>query len=183
MKNKIAIVVAIVFVNFAFAQEKLITRTAKVTFESNTSVESFTAKNTQVASILITGTKTIAFNVLLKSFRFEKALMEEHFNEKYVHSDRYPAAKYKGVIQEDIDLKKPGRYNDLTLNGTMNFHGVSRPIKAVAQIIVNEDQSINLTSNFKLNLEAFKIEIPSLVKNKISEDIVLSVDTHYKTSK
>ncbi len=165
------------------AQEKLITKTGKVTFLSKTPIEDIEAKNSQTASIFLVDKKTIAFNVLLRSFRFEKALMEEHFNEKYVHSDKYPAAKFKGVIQDDIDLKKPNTYNDVTIDGEMEFHGVAKQIKVNASIIVNGDGSIEFASMFSLNLEEYEIEVPSLVKDKISPDIQVSVAAKYASNK
>ncbi len=182
MKKKLLFIISLVLLHFVHAQEKLITRTAKVTFESKTDTEAFSAKNTQVASILISDTKTIAFNALLKSFRFEKALMEEHFNEKYVNSETYPSAKFKGRIIENIDLNKVGMY-DVSIQGKMNFHGVEQSIKTVAKVIVNDDHTINITSNFKMNLDTYQIRIPAIVKEKISEDIVVTVNAHYKKSK
>lgn len=165
-----------------FAQEKLVTRTGEVTFSSKTSIEDIEARNSQTASIFLVDKKTIAFNVLLRSFKFEKALMEEHFNEKYVHSDKFPAAKFKGVIQDDIDLKKQNTYNDVTIDGEMQFHGVTKKIKVNASIIVNEDGSIEFASIFPIKLTDYQIEVPSLVKDKISPEIEVSVSTKYASN-
>lgn len=161
------------------AQKKLITRTGEVTFTSKTPIEDIEAKNSQTASIFLIDKKTIAFNVLLRSFRFEKALMEEHFNEKYVHSDKYPSAKFKGIIQDDIDLKTPKTYNDVTIVGNMDFHGISKELQVSASIIVREDGAIEFASVFPIKLKDYKIEIPALVRDKISDEIIVNVATNY----
>ncbi len=180
MKNRTLLLSILMVVSIATnAQEKLITRTGEITFKSKTPIENIEAKNSQVASIFLVDKKTIAFNALLRSFRFEKALMEEHFNEKYVHSDKYPSAKFEGVIQEDIDLKKSGTYNDVTVKGTMDFHGVTKPMEVSASIIVSQDGSVNFASMFLIKLEDYKIEVPSLVKDKISGKIQVNVAANY----
>jgi len=162
------------------AQEKLITRTAKVTFFSSTAMEDFDAENNQVASILMVSDHRVAFNVLLKSFKFDKALMEEHFNEKYVNSDKYPSAKFKGVIPSEVDLKTANTYTNIDVKGEMIFHGVTKPLTVKADIVVNEDKTIVFNSSFKLNLEEYKVEIPSLVKDKIAEDVKVVIVANYK---
>ncbi len=178
MKNHI-LLLALLVSTFSFCQEKLMTRTGEVTFSSETPMENIYAKNSQTASILLPDDKTIAFNILMKSFKFEKALMEEHFNEKYVHSDQYPAAKFKGTIPSNIDLKTPKKYKNVPIKGKMIFHGVTKPLEVYADITVKNDGSVAFTSEFMLALKDYKIEVPSLVKDKISEEIQVKVATNY----
>ena len=161
------------------AQEKFVTRTGSVTFLSETPIEKIYAENNQVASILLTTKKVIAFNVLLKSFRFDKALMEEHFNEKYVHSEAYPSAKFKGELDLDIDPSIIAEYKNLEIKGEMDFHGVKNSLTVIANINVTED-TIIFTSDFKLKLEDYKVEILSLVKDKISEYVLIKTVISYK---
>lgn len=177
--KKFILVSSLLVSTLAFSQEKLVTRTGEVSFTSETAVENIYAKNSQAASILMPENGTIAFNILLKSFKFKKALMEEHFNEKYVHSDKYPAAKFKGTIANNVDLKTPKAYKNVPIDGEMIFHGVTKPLKVIADILVNEDGTIAFTSEFKLVLEDYKVEVPSLVKDKISPEILVSVSTNY----
>ena len=105
MKNSL-IILLLITISFKTQAQKKITRTGEVTFHSETPMENIDAKNNQVASIFVINEKKVAFNVLMKSFKFDKALMEEHFNEKYVHSDTYPSAKFQGTISDDIELEK-----------------------------------------------------------------------------
>lgn len=178
--KKLILITTLLVSTLAFSQEKLVTRTGEVSFSSETAIENIYAKNSQTASILIPEDGTIAFNILLKSFKFKKALMEEHFNEKYVHSDKYPSAKFKGTIDNDIDLKEPKAHKNVPITGEMILHGVTKPLNVIADILVNENGTIAFTSEFKLVLEDYKIEVPSLVKDKISPEILVSVSTNYK---
>ncbi len=182
MKNLCALSITLALFYTGYSQEKLKTRTGNVTFLSETGLEKIYAENDQTASLFLVEKKTIAFNALLKSFKFEKALMEEHFNEKYVHSDKYPAAKFLGTFEEDIDLKKPETYKDVTIKGEMDFHGVTLPLVVKADITVIEDGSITFVSKFKLNLEDYKIDVPSLVRDKISKEVLVSVATSYSNN-
>ena len=163
-----------------YAQQKLITRTGNVSFLSETPMENIEAKSSQAASIFEVSKKVIAFNVLMKSFKFEKALMEEHFNEKYVHSDKYPAAKFKGTYDVEIDLNTPKKYEDVIITGTMHFHGVSKPMTVTADIEVLENKTMQLMSDFKIVLSEYNIEVPSLVKDKIASDIAVNLVANYK---
>ena len=176
--------IAILFLVFASsltqAQEKLVTRTGTISFSSKTPIENIEATSNQAASILNIEKKLIAFNVLLKSFKFEKALMEEHFNEKYVHSDKYPSAKFQGTFETDIDLNSPQVYEDVNINGIMLFHGKKQPTSVKATIEVMKDKTLKVTSDFKLVLETYDIEIPSLVKDKIAADIDVNLVANYK---
>ena len=162
------------------AQDKLVTRSGEVTFLSSTPVEEFEAKNNQAASILTKNDNLLAFNVLLKSFRFEKALMEEHFNEKYVHSDKYPAAKFKGTIPSSINLNMPKTHKGVEIDGEMIFHGVTKPLKVLADIVVNSDNTVTINSKFDLTLEDYNVEITTLVKEKIAKDVKVTVVANYK---
>jgi hypothetical protein len=166
------------------AQKKYETRTGKVIFESHTAVEQFYAENNQVASILkVNGTtKTVAFNVMMRSFKFQKALMEEHFNEKYVHSEKFPSAKFAGEIVDDIDLSKPAVYKNVNIKGTIILHGITRPINIIATLEVKSDSEIKGSSSFRINPKDFEVEIPSLIDEKVAKEILVSVDVLYKSS-
>lgn len=167
------------------AQLKYETRTAKASFQSQTPIEEIYSENNQVASILkVEGAKKIiAFNVIMRSFKFEKALMEEHFNEKYVHSEKYPAAKFIGELEDDIDLNTAGVYKNITISGTMTFHGVSQPITIPADLEVSQNNEIKGYATFKISPEEYNIEIPKLVSDKIASEILVTVEALYKPSK
>lgn len=185
MKFKILQIITASLIAFSVnAQSKYLTRTGTVEFFSTTPVEDIKATNNQVSSILMPETKTVAFNVLMRSFKFDKALMEEHFNEKYVESETYPAAKFKGVIMDPIDFNKSGTYDNVKVEGTMNFHGVSKKIVVYGTVDVNaENETITTKCEFLINLEEYKIDIPGLVRDKIAKDIKVSTQFIYTKAK
>lgn len=167
------------------AQARYETRNGKVSFSSKTPIEEIYSENNQVSSILkIDGAKTIvAVNVMMRLFRFEKALMEEHFNEKYVHSEKYPSARFIGNIEGNLDLKEPGLYKTVPVKGSLTFHGVTKPLNLLADIEVKPNKEVNASASFKINPEDYNVEIPKLVTNKISKEITITVNTLYKPSK
>lgn len=172
-------------IGYVKAQLKFETRTAKVFFQSQTPIEEIYAETNQVASILkLDGAKKVlAFNVIMRSFKFEKALMEEHFNEKYIHSEKYPSAKFIGELADDVDLNTPGAYKNINISGTMTLHGVSRPMTIPADFEVGQNNEIKGYATFKIRPEEYNIEIPRLVSEKIAKEIVVTVDALYKLSK
>ena len=156
--------------------QKYFTRTAEVTFFSEAPTENIEAENRQVTCILNTENGEIAFSVQMKGFHFEKALMEEHFNENYVESHKYPKSTFKGKILEydKINIKKDGKYK-VTVEGELLLHGVAKKIKAEGEISRLGDQ-IMMTSKFDLKVEDYKISIPKAVIKKIAESIEVSME-------
>ncbi len=143
-------------------------------FFSKTPVENIEAQSSQTLSVLNAKTRELAFSVGNRSFKFHNKLMEEHFNEKYIESEKYPQSTFKGKINEDIDLSKDGEYK-VTVTGKLNVHGVERE-RTIPGAITVKDGSITLTSAFKVRVEDHKIEIPKLVVSNIAEEIEVKVD-------
>lgn len=180
----LTIILTVSLKGLAIGQQSYSTRNAKVSFQSQTPIEEIYAENSQAASILKTdgSEKIIAFNVIMRSFKFEKALMEEHFNEKYVHSEKYPSAKFIGTLNEEIDLNKPGGYRNIPIKGKLTFHGTSKPVTVNVDLEVGQNNVINGHASFKIKPEHYNIEIPNLVRDKISGEILVTVDVSYKSS-
>ncbi|GAB4332577.1 MAG: hypothetical protein Kow00127_24320 [Bacteroidales bacterium] len=156
--------------------QKYITKTALISFYSETPVETIEAVNHQVNSALDTETGNFVFKVLMRSFEFEKALMQEHFNENYVESDKYPNATFTGKILNlsEIDFEKPGQYKAI-VEGTLTIHGVSRQISEQGTLKV-EPGVVQATSKFIIRPEDYKIRIPKTVINNIAGEIEVTVD-------
>jgi len=163
------------FTSAAFAQ-KFYTKTGKITFTSNASLEDIEAKNKSVVSILDTKAGTLQFSVLMKSFEFEKALMQEHFNASYVESDKYPKAEFKGMItnNKDINYTKPGTYT-AKVKGLLTIHGVTKPVTTTGIIKVESD-GLKSTSSFEVKLADYKIAVGAGVKDKIAKSVKIEVD-------
>lgn len=154
-----------------FAQEKMVTKTGKITFEATVpSFEEVKAKNDGVTFILNPKTGEVASLALVKGFRFKVALMEEHFNENYIESDTYPKATFKGKI-ENFDVKNvTTTAKEFTLKGKLELHGKSKDITSIARIR-KTDAGIEIISNFSVNASDYDIKIPNVVKNKVSNKI------------
>jgi polyisoprenoid-binding protein YceI len=142
-------------------------------------MEDIKADNNQVASIIDIEKGEIFFTVLMKSFKFERALMEEHFNENYAESDKFPKATFKGKITNlsSVDFKKPGVYN-LEIEGDMTIHGVTKPHKAKGTLEV-KGENLLAKAKFNISIKEYGIIIPDLVKDKIQDSMEITVDMDY----
>jgi hypothetical protein len=149
------------------------TKTGFIGFYSKTPLEDIQAENNQVYAILDPVSHHIAFALLLKGFIFPKELMQVHFNENYVESDKYPKATFAGSCSGDMDLTKDGTYQ-VVIKGSLNLHGVTKNLETTALLEVKKDQ-IQGTSSFKLKPEDFQIQIPGIVRDKIERDISVRV--------
>jgi hypothetical protein len=158
------------------AQTKMITKTGKITFEASVpAFEEVKAKNENVTCILNTQTGEIASLTLMKSFRFKVALMEEHFNENYIESDKFPKATFKGKIDNFDVTKLNATAKDYTIKGKLELHGKTKEITIIAKIKKTTD-GIEIESNFTVNTDDFNIEIPSVVSKKLSKKVIISLD-------
>lgn len=183
MKKLIFIMLMICGSLSSSAQSKYLTKTGFIGLYSHTTMEDISANNNQVASILDIATGEIIFTVLMKSFKFDRALMEEHFNENYVESDKFPKASFKGKITNlsNVDFKKDGKYN-VDIDGDMTIHGVTKPFKTNGTIEVQNEKIIG-KSKFLLNPHDYNIEIPNLVKSKFADNFEITVDMTYSSLK
>ncbi len=160
----------------AYAQ-KYMTRTGKVTFFSSTPMENIEAFNNETASVLDAANGDFVFQVPIKSFKFEKSLMQEHFNENYMESGKFPKAEYKGKIADvnKVNFAKNGTYN-VTSKGKLTIHGVTKDVELPGTVTV-KDNSITINSVFKVKPKDYNISIPGVVENKIAKDIEVTVNS------
>ena len=158
------------------AQDKYFTKTGKIDFSSKSRMEDIDARNKTVAAILDTKTGAVQFSVLMKGFEFPKALMQEHFNENYVESNKYPKGEFKGSITNNstINYKNDGSY-PAEVSGKLTIHGVTKDVKTKGTVKVDGGK-IDVTSIFNILLSDYKIKIPSIVKEKLSNNIKITVD-------
>jgi polyisoprenoid-binding protein YceI len=157
--------------------ERFMTRTGKVTFFSSTPLENIEAINNETACAIDAGTGDLVFQVPVKSFKFEKALMQEHFNENYMESDKYPKAEFKGKIANPgaVNFSKDGRY-DVTGTGKLTIHGVTRDVSAPGTITV-QGGNITAVSKFKVRPNDYGIKIPGVVADKVAKEIEVSISS------
>ncbi|WP_445710729.1 YceI family protein [Flavobacterium sp.] len=161
----------------SFSQGKKSTKTGEITFEASVpSFEEVKATNKGVSCILNTKTGEIAALALVKGFRFKVALMEEHFNENYIESNKYPKAVFKGKIENFDSSKLSSTAQKFTIKGTLEIHGKTKDIISIASI-KKTGNSIDITNEFDVNVDDFNIEIPNVVSKKLSKEV--NVKCHY----
>jgi hypothetical protein len=158
------------------AQSKYFTKTGITDFKA--SVEAFEpveATNKSTTVILNTSNGDIAALLFVKAFHFEIALMEEHFNENYMDSDKFPKATFKGNIDGfDID-KLSNKVTALNLKGILNIRGKEKAIETIANLS-REDGKIMLVANFSVAPQDFDTDIPKIVRKKIAEQININLN-------
>ncbi|NOR88377.1 MAG: YceI family protein [Bacteroidales bacterium] len=179
MKNILFIAVFVVSVGQLSAQ-RFMTKNGFVKFYSETPMETIEANNHQVNSAYDYTSGVFVFKVLMKSFEFEKALMQEHFNENYVESDSYPVASFKGEIvnNSEINLTKKGPI-EVKVKGVMKMHGVTKDIEATGTMDLQDDL-IHATAKFDIKPSDFDIKIPGAVVKNIAEAVEVTVDVELK---
>jgi hypothetical protein len=150
------------------------TRTGFIGFYSKTPLEDIKGENNQVYAIVDAGKKNLAFAALLKGFIFPKELMQEHFNENYVESDKYPKATFSGTFAGDIALDKDGVYK-IAVKGNLTLHNITRPVEIPATLEVKAGHVVGV-AEFKIKPEDFNIGIPSVVRDKIDKEIMVKVN-------
>jgi polyisoprenoid-binding protein YceI len=155
------------------------TKNGYIGFLSHTPMEDIKGDNNQVASVLDISTGDLVFQVLVKSFHFDRALMEEHFNENYMESDKFPKSSFKGKITNltSVNFSKAGTY-DITVEGDLTIHDVSNKISTKGTIEVVTG-GINASSKFNIVPEDYKISIPGVVREKINKNLEITVNMKY----
>ncbi|MBN7814890.1 YceI family protein [Algoriphagus pacificus] len=168
MKKINLVLVLSCFVSFlASGQTLFSTSTGQVSFYSDAPLEDIEAVNKAAAGIINGDNNEIAVQMRITDFEFPNKLMQEHFNENYLESEKYPTAVFKGKIKEAIDVKAAGTYA-ATAVGTMTIHGVTKSVNIPGTIVSNGNQ-LKLDFKFPVKLEDYKVDIPTIVFNKIAE--------------
>ena len=179
MKKILLVIAAILTAQLSFAQAKYFTKTGTMSLNAGTGVEEMEGINKSVTSVFDATTGQMEFALLIKGIEFKRALMQEHFNENYMESDKFPKSSFKGKITNlaSINFSKDGTY-PVTVKGIMEMHGVKKEMEATG-IFKVVGQTIVATSNFTLVLADYKIAIPNVVKDKIAKTVKIKVNCNY----
>ncbi|MGV8112137.1 MAG: YceI family protein [Lentimicrobium sp.] len=156
--------------------QKYITKNGHIRFFSTTPMEDIEAHNRQVNSALDQQTGEFVFRVLMKSFQFEKALMQEHFNENYVESDKFPNATFTGKVSNinDVPFDKNGVY-PVNVEGDLTIKGITKKISEKGTLEIREGKVYG-KSTFNVLLSDYGIKVPAAVANNIARSIQIDVD-------
>jgi polyisoprenoid-binding protein YceI len=181
--KKFLVLLFTLFCISATAQSRYFTKEGRISFFSEAPLENIEAHNQQVTSILDFAKSEVAITLLMKSFKFEKSLMEEHFNENYIESSKYPKAIFTGSFKSEsaIDANKNGVY-PVTIDGSLTLHGVTQPIKTTGSIEV-KNGSVVAKTKFKIAIKDYNIEVPKLVVKNIAEIVEVTAELPYTFQK
>lgn len=157
------------------------TMDGEISFHSHTFLEDVDAVNKKVSAVIDPVRKNIAFSLAMKNFQFKKKLMQEHFNENYVESDKYPGATFNGSFTGDFNKDRDGVY-PVTVKGNLKIHGVTKMVEAPGTLTV-KNGSIFGVSQFKLNPTDYNIDIPFIVREKIEKENTINVNIEFKPNK
>lgn len=162
-------------VSSALFSQKMITRSGEIKFEASMpSFEEIAAKNNTASCLFDAGTGEIAVLALVKAFRFKIPLMEEHFNENYIESDKFPKATFKGKVANFAVAKVTSAKATYDLEGELTLHGINKKVKSKITFLQSGEKLI-ATAAFKIKTADYNIKIPSLVKNKIAETVAIDL--------
>lgn len=145
-----------------------------IAFRSDAPMELIKATSSQLKGIFVAEKKQFAFSINVNTFKgFNSPLQEEHFNENYLETDKFPRATFEGKIIEDIDLQRDGIYS-VRAKGNLTVHGVvqERIIKCDLNI---KNGVVSIKSNFTVLLADHNISIPKVVHEKLASEIKVEV--------
>ena len=177
MKNTFTFIVLLVCSSASTLEaQQFISRAGHVRFFSSTSLEDIEAETVQMSAILDAGQNGgFAFQIPIITFHFDKALMEEHFNESYLESEKHPRATFEGAILNWEELKPTGDWQDVLASGNLNVHGVSQTRTIQGQMQFNAG-SWEIRAQFDVLTADHEIRIPKMVRSQIAESITVYVD-------
>lgn len=180
MIKKLAIVSGIAcMLSITVQAQKYLTKEGVIEIFSETSLFTIEAKNHTVASILDAGTGEVVATTLVRSFKFHEALVEEHFNENYMESHLYPKAIFKGKITNfnTVDISQDGSY-PISIEGNLTMHGETRPVKTNGTLTIKGGK-ISARTEFTISLANYKIRVEEQYKDRIKDQIRLTVHFDY----
>ena len=169
--------VLLFLMSLSTSAQKYVLEKSTVIFYSEAAIENITAKNTKTTSVLNTETSEVAFSVPIREFQFAKKLMQEHFNEKYMDSEKYAKSTFAGKIIGFNSSTKGAQ--QVKANGKLTIHGVTTSIEipGTAEVLSNK---IVLKAKFIVKLADYNIKIPQLMWQNIAEQVEVTVDFTYK---
>ena len=175
MKKLIFIIFTLFIGIYTYSQELYKVFQSTIKFTSDAPLELIQAESNQLNGLLNISDRSFAFRVPMNTFEgFNSALQRTHFNENYIESAKYPNTSFAGKIIEEVDLSAPGTYK-IRGKGKFNCHGVQQE-RIIRCTIEVESNKIKIDSEFSVLLEDHDISIPSVVSQKIAEEITVMVN-------
>ena len=180
MKRNLFLFILFLFVLHQAKGQLYYTKNGSISFFSKSMLQDIEADNNQVISVLNIQNSTLEFSLLNNAFHFPKAKMEEDFNENYIESDKYPRSSFKGTLINinKVDFTKDGNY-PVMVKGDLSIHGITKNITANGTIIISKG-TISAYSSFTVFVKDYGIRIPTIVSNKIAEQVQIKINCTYQ---
>lgn len=160
-----------------WAQSKFVTRSGHVSFFSASIMEDIEARNDKVAAAFDLSTGQLAFSVPIHEFQFKRTLMQEHFNENYMESDKFPKATFTGQVVNAAQVLKqlPATTQSVEVEGTLTLHGVTHRVVVNGTLQLRDGQLVAF-AYFNIAPADFAIDIPRLVRENIAKSVSVRVN-------
>jgi len=155
------------FLGTSISAQQFLTREGRLAFDASSPLEDIVAETKSATAVYDAASGEIGVQVLMTSFNFKRALMQEHFNENYVESEKYPKASFKGF------------YNDGLANGELTIHGVTKPVEVPA-VLAEVADGLEFKASFKVNLSDYNVSIPKAVSDKVDPYATITVNCRMK---
>jgi polyisoprenoid-binding protein YceI len=162
-------------------QDFYVCKNVRISLYSSAPIEDIKAAASAGTSVYNAASGELDFSVAIRSFQFDKALMQEHFNSDYMESDKYPRAEFKGKVLEHIDVTKDGAYS-ITVTGELNVHGI-RQTKTIQGSLTIKNGQISMASEFSVKCIDYHVDIPRIAFYNIAESIKINVSATYNKYK
>ena len=158
----------------AFSQQLYFSRESNVRFFSDAPLENIEGINNNSSAVINIQNNEIAVKIDMRYFEFPNKLMQEHFNEHYLETNRFPYATFKGKINKGIDWSKL-QNTSVSVTGEMNMHGVQKMLIIDGRLSADpKNKTINIEANFKISLAAYDIKVPNITLLKISDKVEIN---------
>jgi len=174
-------ILAVMALSCGASAQKLTSKDSYARINASTPVEDVDAVLNNGVGILNIENNEAVWQLQMQSFTFKRALMQEHFNESYMESEKYPKATLKAKIEGVRDWTKPATYKG-ALKGQMEIHGVKKDLSIPATITVNKDGSVTVESEFRVRTSDYGIKVPTLVVMKVAEVVTVTVKSTLKNA-
>ncbi len=103
--------------------------------------------------------------------------MQEHFNENYMESEKYPKATFTGQILNAAQVLKqlPTAGQNVEAEGNLTMHGVTHKIIVTGTLQLRDGQLV-VFAYFNIAPADYSIDIPLLVREHIAKSVSVRVN-------
>jgi hypothetical protein len=168
---KISVLLSLILLGcVSHAQTRYVVEKGQISFTSNAKLEIINASSNKIQGLIDPVDNRFAFVVKIQSFQgFNGELQRQHFNDRYMETDKFFDATFSGKIIEEMDFSKNGTY-EVRAKGNLIIHG-KKQMRIIKSKVVVDNGTISIESEFIVPLTDHDISIPQIVSEKIATEI------------